>query len=81
MKIYGKKSFQSIDTTKITNAVDAQTHVLGMCLEINGKHDSQWCRDYFTATFPRLTKCTIGRVLLGLEPRNERSTGYMPRPF
>ena len=81
MKIYGKKSFQSIDPSTITNAVDAQTHVLGMCLEINGKHDSQWCRDYFTKTFPRLTKCTMGRVLLGLEEGQKHAYHYVPRPF
>ena len=73
--------YRNFDITKITNAIDAEAYVLGLCKEINGKHDSQWCRDYFTATFPRLVKTTIGRELLGLQEVEKGAYRYVPRPF
>jgi hypothetical protein len=75
------KRFQSFDLTKINNAIAAEDYVRGLCKEINGKHDSVWCKDFFTKTFPRLVNTRIGRELLGLEKGDKREYYYVANSF
>jgi recombinational DNA repair protein RecR len=76
-----KTHYQNLDIAKISNCIDAEQYVRGLCLELNGSHDSEWCKNYFINTFPRLTKVKMGRILLGLEIGNKQNYYYTPNPF
>ncbi len=64
----------------ITNAIDAESVTRELCVLINGKHNSQWCIDFFTMNFPKLIKCKMGKILLGQEEKTE-AYYYQPNKF
>lgn len=63
------------------NAIDAEDFTRKQCLSVNGKHCTDWCRNYFRSTFPRLTKVIAGRILLGEIKPDKGCYYYVPNPF
>ena len=74
-------STKNVAVSKITNCIEAESFIRNLCIEINGVHDSQWCKDYFIKTFPNLTECEMGKILLGLQKGNRFNYYYVPTPF
>jgi hypothetical protein len=64
----------------ITNAIDAESVTRELCILINGKHNSQWCVDFFTMNFPRMIKCKMAKILLGQEEKTQ-AYYYQPNKF
>jgi hypothetical protein len=76
-----KNFYQNQDISKISNCIEAQHYIRELCKEINGEYNSEWCRNYFITNFPRLTKCEMGRILLGLQKGDKKQYWYVPNPF
>jgi hypothetical protein len=64
----------------ITNAIDAESVTRELCILINGKHNSQWCNDFFTMNFPRLLKTKMSKLLLG-QAEKTQAYYYEPNKF
>jgi hypothetical protein len=73
--------YKNQDISKISNCIEAQHYTIELCKEVNGVHDSEWCRNYFITNFPRLTKVEMGRILLGLQKGDKGQYRYVPNPF
>jgi hypothetical protein len=73
--------YQNQDIKKISNCIEAQNYIKELCKEINGSYNSEWCKNYFIINFPRLTKCKMGRILLGLDQGDKSQYYYVPNPF
>jgi len=64
-----------------SNAIVAAQITREECLRVLGRHNSEWCKAFFTKHFPRLLQCRMGRILMGAEPANKSMYYYTPNTF
>ena len=64
-----------------TNAIVAEQITREECRRVLGRHSSEWCKAFFAKHFARLTKCRMGRILMGEERPNKSAYYYTPNPF
>jgi hypothetical protein len=65
----------------ITNAIDAGAFIRTLCKKINGEHNSEWCKSYFSTKFPRLLNTTIGKELMGIVKPDHSQYRYTAYSF
>lgn len=72
------------EVLRITNALEAEIYTREKCRLLFGRHDTDWCRSFFSINFPRLLNCQMGKILMGKQPPygiKERPYYYTPTPF